>query len=57
MVNYRPPKKFLGLLAPTQSARVTRLSPTFHVTTLCSFPIEYHLAHSHLVINLAQLIT
>ena len=30
MVNYRP-QKFLGLLAPTQYARVTRLSPAFRV--------------------------
>ena len=30
MVNYRP-QKFLGPLAPTQYARVTRLSPAFHV--------------------------
>ena len=30
MVNYRP-QKFLGLLAPTQYARVSRLSPAFRV--------------------------
>ena len=30
MVNYRP-QKFLGLLAPTQYASVTRLSPAFRV--------------------------
>ena len=30
MVNYRP-QKFRGLLAPTQYASVTRLSPAFRV--------------------------
>ena len=30
MVNYRP-QKFLGLLAPTQYARVSRPSPAFRV--------------------------
>ena len=42
VVNYRP-QKFLGLLAPTQYASVTRLSPTPHPPPPAAFSCE-HLA-------------
>ena len=46
MVNYRP-QKFLGLLAPTQYARVTTLSPAFRVRvwlreTSCNSDLSAH---------------